>query len=146
VPTLTPGTLATCASSSTAARASWIRPTPRHSLVLRGSTVVTVLTRALYRNSRPLAEAPGRRYYDRKQRGTRGHQRRLSGSCGRYAGYPPGRVSRSPAQVLQIAWRAQHRPYRLQKRLRASGKPGNVATVAVARELACLLWAAAVTD
>src|SRR6266540_4043159 len=49
-----------------------------------------------------------------------------------------------PAQVLQIAWRAQHRLYRLQKRLRARGKPGNVATVAVARELACFLWAAAV--
>jgi transposase len=51
-----------------------------------------------------------------------------------------------PAQVLQIAWRAQHRLYRLQQRLRARGKPGNVATVAVARELACFLWAAAVTD
>lgn len=49
-----------------------------------------------------------------------------------------------PAHVLQIAWRAQHRLYRLQKRLRARGKPGNVATVAVARELACFLWAAAV--
>ena len=51
-----------------------------------------------------------------------------------------------PAQVLQIAWRAQHRLYRLQKRLRARGKPGNVATVAVARELACFLWAAAVAE
>jgi len=51
-----------------------------------------------------------------------------------------------PAQVLQIAWRAQHRLYRLQKRLRARGKPGNVVTVAVARELACFLWAAAVTE
>jgi transposase len=51
-----------------------------------------------------------------------------------------------PAQVLQIAWRAQHRLYRLQRRLRARGKPGNVATVAVARELACFLWAAAVSD
>jgi transposase len=49
-----------------------------------------------------------------------------------------------PAQVLQIAWRAQHRLHRLQQRLRARGKPGNVATVAVARELACFLWAAAV--
>ena len=50
-----------------------------------------------------------------------------------------------PAHVLQIAWRAQHRLYRLQKRLRGRGKPGNIATVAVARELACFLWAAAVT-
>jgi transposase len=48
-----------------------------------------------------------------------------------------------PAHVLQIAWRAQHRLYRLQQRLRARGKPGNIATVAVARELACFLWAAA---
>lgn len=51
-----------------------------------------------------------------------------------------------PAHVLQIAWRAQHRLYRLQQRLRARGKPGNVATVAVARELACFLWAAAVAE
>ena len=48
-----------------------------------------------------------------------------------------------PAHVLQIAWRAQHRLYRLHQRLRSRGKPGNVATVAVARELACFLWAAA---
>jgi transposase len=48
-----------------------------------------------------------------------------------------------PAHVLQIAWRAQHRLYRLQQRLRARGKPGNIATVAVARELTCFLWAAA---
>jgi transposase len=51
-----------------------------------------------------------------------------------------------PAQVLQIAWRAQHRLYRLHQRLRGRGKPGNVATVAVARELACFLWAAAVLE
>jgi transposase len=48
-----------------------------------------------------------------------------------------------PAHVLQIAWRAQHRLYRLHQRLRARRKPGNIATVAVARELACFLWAAA---
>jgi transposase len=47
-----------------------------------------------------------------------------------------------PEQVLQIAWRAQHRLYRLHQRLRARGKPGNIAVVAVARELACFLWAA----
>jgi transposase len=56
------------------------------------------------------------------------------------------RQSGQPAQVLQIAWRAQHRLYRLHQRLRARGKPGNVVTVAVARELACFLWAAAVSD
>jgi transposase len=51
-----------------------------------------------------------------------------------------------PAHVLQIAWRAQHRLYRLHSRLRGRGKPGNVSTVAVARELACFLWAAATAD
>lgn len=49
-----------------------------------------------------------------------------------------------PDHVLQIAWRAQHRLFRLQARLRERGKPANVASVAVARELACFLWAAAV--
>jgi transposase len=48
--------------------------------------------------------------------------------------------------ILQTAWRAQHRLYRLQTRLRRRGKPANVATVAAARELACFLWAAAVSD
>jgi len=47
-------------------------------------------------------------------------------------------------QVLQIAWRAQHRLYRLHRRMRARGKPGNVAVVAAARELSCFLWAAVV--
>jgi transposase len=49
-----------------------------------------------------------------------------------------------PPHVLQIAWRAQRRLYRLYRTLRARGKPRNVATVAAARELACFLWAAAV--
>jgi len=49
-----------------------------------------------------------------------------------------------PAHVLQIAWRAQYRLHRLHMRLRARGKPGNLSTVACARELACFLWAAAV--
>jgi hypothetical protein len=47
------------------------------------------------------------------------------------------------AEVLQIALRAQRRLHRLYQRLRQRGKPGNI-TVAVARELACFLWAAAV--
>jgi transposase len=51
-----------------------------------------------------------------------------------------------PDHVLQIALRAQRRLHRLYQRLRQRGKPGNVATVAVARELACFLWAAAVTE
>ena len=49
-----------------------------------------------------------------------------------------------PDHVLQITLRAQRRLHRLYQRLRARGKPGNVVTVAVARELACFLWAAAV--
>jgi len=56
------------------------------------------------------------------------------------------RQAGQPEHVLQIAWRAQHRLYRLHQRLRGRGKPGNVAVVAVARELACFLWAAAVAD
>jgi transposase len=54
------------------------------------------------------------------------------------------RQAGQPDHVLQIAWRAQHRLHRLHRRLRERGKPGNVAVVAVARELACFLWAAAV--
>jgi transposase len=51
-----------------------------------------------------------------------------------------------PDHVIQIALRAQRRLHRLSHRLRERGKPGNVAAVAVARELACFLWAAAVAD
>jgi len=46
--------------------------------------------------------------------------------------------------VLQIANRAQQRLHRTHRRLRERGKPGNVVTVAVARELAGFLWAAAI--
>ncbi len=51
-----------------------------------------------------------------------------------------------PDQVIQIARRGERRLHRLYQRLRERGKPGNVTTVAVARELACFLWAAAVAD
>jgi transposase len=51
-----------------------------------------------------------------------------------------------PDHVVQISLRAQRRLHRLHQRLRERGKPGNVATVAVARELACFLWAAAVAE
>jgi transposase len=51
-----------------------------------------------------------------------------------------------PDHVLQIAHRAERRLHRLHQRLRQRRKPGNVATVAVARQLACFLWAAAVAD
>jgi transposase len=53
------------------------------------------------------------------------------------------RQAGQPDHVLQIAWRAQGRLYRVHRRLNGRGKPGNVATVAVARELAGFLWAAA---
>ncbi len=53
------------------------------------------------------------------------------------------RQAGQPDHVLQIAWRAQTRLHRVGRRLRERGKPGNVATVAVARELAGFLWAAA---
>ena len=51
-----------------------------------------------------------------------------------------------PDHVLQTAWRAQQRLFRLQTRLRRRGKPANVATVAAARELACFLWSVATAD
>jgi transposase len=53
------------------------------------------------------------------------------------------RQHQAPDHVLQIAWRAQGRLHRLHHRLRERGKPANVATVAVARELSGFLWAAA---
>jgi transposase len=51
-----------------------------------------------------------------------------------------------PEHVLAIANRAQHRLHHVHTRMRARGKPHHVAVVAVARELACFLWAAAVAD
>jgi transposase len=48
-----------------------------------------------------------------------------------------------PDHILQISWRAQHRLHRLDTRLRERGKPANIATVALARELSGFLWAAA---
>jgi transposase len=53
------------------------------------------------------------------------------------------RQAGQPDHVLQIAWRAQQRLHRTHQRLRERGKPGNLATIAVARELAGFLWAAA---
>jgi hypothetical protein len=45
--------------------------------------------------------------------------------------------------VLPIAWRAQHCLHRVHHRMRERGKPHNLTSVAVARELAGFLWAAA---
>jgi len=48
-----------------------------------------------------------------------------------------------PDHVLAIAWRAQHRLFRLHQRMRERGKRSNLTTIAVARELSGFLWAAA---
>jgi transposase len=53
------------------------------------------------------------------------------------------RQAAQPDHVLQIAWRAQHRLHRIHTRLRGRGKPHNLTTIAMARELAGFLWAAA---
>ena len=53
------------------------------------------------------------------------------------------RQAQLPAHILQIAWRAQQRLYRMHQSMRERGKPANVANAARARQLACFLWAAA---
>lgn len=76
--------------------------------------------------------------------------RRLLVEASWHYGRPPrigatlaNRQAGQPDHVLQIAWRAQHRLHRVDHDLRDRGKPGNVATIAVARQLAGFLWAAA---
>jgi transposase len=78
------------------------------------------------------------------------YARRLLVEAAWHYGRPPRigialktRQHQAPDHILQIAWRAQHRLHRLHHRLRERGKPHNLATVAVARELAGFLWAAA---
>ena len=51
-----------------------------------------------------------------------------------------------PDHILAISNRAQQRLYRVNRRMRARGKPHNVTVIACARELACFLWAAATAD
>ena len=51
-----------------------------------------------------------------------------------------------PDHILAISNRAQQRLHRVNRRVRARGKPHNVTVVACARELACFLWAAATAD
>jgi transposase len=53
------------------------------------------------------------------------------------------RQAGQPDHILQIANRAQRRLHRVHHHMRDRGKPHNVTTVAVARELAGFLWAAA---
>lgn len=82
-----------------------------------------------------------------------GLARRLLVEAAWHYGRPPrigatlaNRQAGQPAHVLQITNNAQHRLHRVSKRMKQRGKPHNVATVAVARELACFLWAAATAD
>lgn len=56
------------------------------------------------------------------------------------------RQAGQPDHILAISNRAQHRLHRVNRRMRARGKPHNVTVVACARELACFLWAAATAD
>ncbi len=51
-----------------------------------------------------------------------------------------------PDHILAIANDAQRRLHHVGQRMKARGKPHNVTTVALARELACFLWAAATAD
>jgi transposase len=48
-----------------------------------------------------------------------------------------------PEHILAITNRAQHRLHHVYAQMRARGKPHHVTIVAIARELACFLWAAA---
>lgn len=56
------------------------------------------------------------------------------------------RQAGQPDHILQISNRAQQRLHRVNRRMRARGKPHNLTVVACARELACFLWAAATAD
>ncbi|MGD0998902.1 MAG: IS110 family transposase [Thermoleophilia bacterium] len=102
------------------------------------------LTPSLYQSGESATQGPitktGSRY-----------ARRILVEAAKQCGRPPrvgatlrNRQQGQPDHVLLIAWRAQQRLWRLQSRLRQRGKPANVVTVALARELACFLWAAAV--
>src|SRR5437870_3161430 len=79
------------------------------------------------------------------------YARRLLVEAAWHYGRPPRigvtlrqRQDGQPAHVLQIAWRCQHRLYRLHQLLSQRHKPGNTVPAPLARSLACSLWAAAV--
>lgn len=79
--------------------------------------------------------------------------RRLLVEAAWHYGRPPrigatlaNRQQGQPDHILQIANRAQQRLHRVHHSMRARGKNPNVIVVAVARELACFLWAAATAD
>jgi transposase len=56
------------------------------------------------------------------------------------------RQAGQPDHILAISNRAQQRLHRVNRSMRARGKPHNVTVVACARELSCFLWAAATAD
>jgi transposase len=56
------------------------------------------------------------------------------------------RQAGQPDHILAISNRAQQRLFNVNRSMKARGKHHNVCVVACARELACLLWAAATAD
>jgi hypothetical protein len=74
--------------------------------------------------------------------------RRLLIECAWSYQHPPrvgvtkqAKVAAAPRAVREIAWKAQHRLYGRYRSLIRRGKLKNVATTAVARELAGFIWA-----
>jgi transposase len=56
------------------------------------------------------------------------------------------RQAGQPDHILAISNRAQQRLHKVNRTMRARGKPHNITVVACARQLACFLWAAATAD
>ncbi|MCA1697887.1 MAG: hypothetical protein LC790_02885 [Actinobacteria bacterium] len=56
------------------------------------------------------------------------------------------RQAGQPDHILAISNRAQQRLFKVNRAMKARGKPHNVVVVACARELACFLWAAVTAD
>jgi len=56
------------------------------------------------------------------------------------------RQAGQPEHILQISNRAQQRLFKVNRAMKARGKPHNVTVVACARQLAGFLWAAATAD
>jgi transposase len=56
------------------------------------------------------------------------------------------RQAGQPGQIIAISNRAQQRLHHVSRSMRTRGKPHHVTVVAVARQLAGFLWAAATTD
>lgn len=79
-----------------------------------------------------------------------GHARRVLVEASWHYRHPPRRSATikarwkdQPQTIIDHAWKAQERLHRRHVRLTSRGKPSQVATVAVARELCGFLWAIA---